>query len=323
MDKLNIHRFLIELTGNASLETVEAGEWLMTNCILAPWRHDGGTDSKPSFGIHIVEDGASVFHCFTCKSKGTLPRLVRLYEEYTGEDRSGVLDGLSMGEMLGPQLPEWDNRSVTTKDKLGVPLDEMLVDAYEPAAHHPYLRRRGITPNTAERLGLRVDPDNYGVERILFPVRAPNGGLYGFSGRATTHAEPRVRDYHGLPKKLLLLGSHLIEQDTTKSIVVVEGLFDFAKVFQAGYRAVAVMFSGITEPQARILKTFGSPVISFLDNDKAGEKGHKELLKKLGNVVPVLEVPYPRRGANGKTPKDPGDLSEEQIATAISRADLA
>lgn len=319
MNRENIKMFLAELTDNHGIEMLDAGDWVMTNCILAPWTHEGGTDSKPSFGIHVSE-GRSTFHCFTCKSKGSLSGLVRLYEKYTGEEKSYLLTELATGEMLASPLPEWSSRLANTnRVELGESLDELVLEAYEPAVGHPYLAKRRIGAETVEELGLLVDPDNYGVERILFPVRSANGGLYGFSGRAVSPSGvPRVRDYFGLPKRLLLLGAEHIDPFRTSPIVVVEGLFDFARVFQAGYPVVAVMHSGLTDAQAKILKSFGRTVISFLDNDMAGAAGYTEINNKLGKSLTVLKAKYLKNWG-----KDPGSLTSKQIEAAIANADLA
>jgi DNA primase len=202
-----------------------------------------------------------------------------------------------------------------------VPLDKAIwLDVYESAVGHPYLKERGISNKTARQLQLMVDTDSAGEERILFPVFDGAGELYGFTGRATRPNAPlKVRDYKGLPKRLLLLGEHLI-LDTDEYIVLVEGLFDYATLVQCNYPAVAYMSGTVTNAQIQRIKDIGKPVIFFHDNDKTGIEAREKVKEQLCMHVPVLRVTYPK----GVRAKDPSDLVEKEsvIHKMIQKAKL-
>lgn len=320
MDRQNVKEFLEDLTGNPYIKLKDQGEWVMTSCPLAPWTHEKGTDSRYSFGIKVNESDQSVFNCLGCKSKGTLAHLAKRYQELSGEDLLDLIEEVENGEFLGGKIPAWDARRTgdTKYDVLGEPLGEEFHDMFDPVGNHPYLVSRGVTPEAAEEMGLGIDPDDNGVERIIFPVRDLDWNLYGYSGRATTKdAKLRVKDYYGLKKRLLLLGAEFIDPEHHPYVILVEGLFDYAKMFTFGFPAVAVMHSGLTDQQADILKDIGLPVIIFFDNDEGGRSGAKVVKKQLSGYLPLMGVNYPHDGAS-----DPGDLSESEIENMVENAFL-
>lgn len=321
MDRDGIVDLLKEVVG-PNVKTKVANGWVSTHCPFAKWTHDRGTDKNMSFGVKINHDDKSKFNCFTCKQKGTLAWMLKRLSEFTGESYKGLIDEVETDELLGTTLPSWENRhnGDTGHDPLGVPVSEDYLDVYDEAAGHWYLKERRIADWAAEALDLRVDPDNRGAERILFPVYSPDGGFYGYTGRATQNGvDPRIRDYFGLPKRKLLLGSEFIKDDDDQ-IILVEGLFDFAKLFQYNYPVVAAMHSSIEPGQARILKEFNKRVVVMFDNDKAGVEGREVVKRELGKHIPLLKVRYPDRFAFGKG--DPGVLKRDDIERMLGEARL-
>lgn len=324
MEEIGIRELIREVVGpNTKME--RKGEWVMMPCPLAPWRHSGGSDSKPSFGIHIEDEDSSFFHCFTCKSKGPISWFLKLMERYTGEDYQALIKSIDMEETYLAPLPTWDTARAKVKKAVQEPVDETMVYIYEDVdVSHVYLRERGITSRDAvARSGILLDPgDSRGDERILFPVRGPTGILYGFTGRATSpKTDPKVRDYHGLAKEQNLLGIHLIDPKVHKYVVLVEGLFDFLNGLQCGQPTVAVLHSSLTDAQAALLKELGLPVYVFFDNDEAGQNGKRVVNDKLKGHVPVMYVKYPREFRFGDG--DPGELYPEEFTEMIENAWLA
>lgn len=332
MDKEGIRGLLKELKGpNVSIE--ERGEWLSSHCLFARWLHPNQSDRNMSFGIKQNLYDESVYNCFTCKSKGTLPQLLDKLERYTGEDYRVLKGEIEDGEFLGSNLPEWGNRFIYDSNTavLGDPVDNDYLDIYDDAEGHAYIESRGIDKSTAKALDLRIDPDNHGVERILFPVYSHTGYFYGYTGRATTdNIEPKVRDYFGLPKRLLLLGSEFINPTIDEYVVLVEGLFDYAIGFSFGEPVIASMHSGLTPQQASILKDINLPVYVMYDDDTAGHLGVCIVADILRDHVPVMKMRYPKQNTvvdkdTGKKrpPSDPGELNNSQFLGMLEDARLA
>ena len=315
-----------EVTGGAVDYKVIHG-WFTTHCPLAPWTHAHGTDRNMSFGIKIEEDDDSIFNCFTCKTKGPLPYLLRKLSSYSGLDYSSLIEDTETTELLGSVPSDWATirTKKLTRHTLPSPPSDDYLEIYDTAYTHPYLRKRGIDRHTASALDIRYDPDDKGAERILFPVYSREGVFYGYTGRAVKdNVEPRIRDYFGLPKMHLLLGSEFIDVDKDELVVLVEGLFDFAKLYQYGIPAVSSLHSAITDNQASILKDIGLPVLVLFDDDDAGVIGSAKVKDMLGKHLPLLKTRYPRERtvvdkATGekRRPQDPGELSEEQAYAMI------
>jgi hypothetical protein len=211
------------------------------------------------------------------------------------------------------------------------------MDLYDSAAGHPYLAERGISDATARKLELLFDPaddadrKSFGIEtpRILFPVRGPDGTLYGFSGRDTSgKSKLKVRDYHGLQKAKCVLGSHLLVSENPDKVLVVEGLFDYANAVECGYAAGAIMHALATEQQIDIFRDIGKPTYLFHDADEAGRKGVKKMGDGLVAYVPTMEVRYPKVQIEDDSErgwhylKDPGEMMPDEFESMIRNARL-
>lgn len=321
MDRNEIKELLKEALG-PNIPLVDHTKWVSLCCPLAPWRHAGGSDSSPSSGVSVKDGGTSIFHCWGCGAKGTVPWLLRELEKFTGESFKRLISSVEDGEFLGGSLPEWGSRKrEAVEDRF---LDLSYLDLYDSAVGHWYLRDRGIDDAVAERMQLLVDPeDSKGDERILFPVFDRKGRLHGFTGRAVLNSvDMRVRDYHGFQKANALLGLHLVDP-TDRFVVLVEGLFDMAVVYQYGYSAVAAMHAGVTDAQLAKLKDLGLPVVAMFDNDKAGKEATERLIEKVGGSLPLSVAQYqPVITGKGKKvwAKDPGECTMEEVDQMIAKA---
>lgn len=327
MQRQEIKELVIELVGGR-VEFKDYPKWVTFPCVFAPWKHERGRDASPSAGVSIT-DGMSFYNCYSCKAKGPLSQVLRQLSSYNGEDYSGLIEELKDGEFLGGTIGEWG--AVPEAQSLAEPLDEeVYLDLYDSAEGHEYLRERGISGDTARKLGLLYDPDDgHGADRILFPVYSHQEQLYGFTGRAISEdVEPRIRDYHGLPKRFLLLGAHLIRPGEHSHVNLVEGLFDYAKMWEHGEPTVASMKSDLSQEQADILKDIGLPVYCFYDNDAAGVSGMASVKERLCKYLPVMKVRYPKRVIwgqgirGGRQVKDPGELTSEEVQAMRGNARL-
>lgn len=307
---------LIKNMFGPNAKTVDQPEWVMTQCPFAPYTHGSGRDSNPSFGISVKDQEQSNYHCFTCKQKGrlhNLPRkLARISEDDTWLDHQ---DDIPKDETLGGPLPTWENRKAKRQVEKVTPIDHSYLYLYDSAVGHPYLAERGISDDAAKKMDLRVDPDDHGKERILFPGFSEKKEFVGYTGRAVENINPKVRDYLGFPKRLVLLGIEHIERNG-EPVVLVEGLFDYANLFQYGVRVIASMHANLTDAQARVLKYLHCPVIVMYDKDYAGLSGREEVKKKLGKHIRLMKCKYPR-GIN-----DPGELTKNQIDRMLSNTRL-
>jgi len=331
MDREQIKEVCREVFGR-NHDMKDLGNWVGMRCVLAPWTHAKGHDTSPSAGVSVIPDGTSIYNCFTCGSPKPFHRMLADYADYSGECLDDLIEELEEGEFLGPlNVPGYDKilAERVTDEGIPMPIQEGLyMSLFESAEGHPYLRERGISRAITRELELRFDPsDSEGEPRILFPVRGPDGLLYGFSGRAIYEdARLKVRDYHGLVKSAMLLGSHLVQP--SDDVIVVEGLFDYANAHQCGYAGCAVMHSTMTDIQASIVRNLGRPTYLFYDNDDAGFKGVVHARNKLVGHVPTFEVTYPRIKIEDDSErgwhwlKDPGEMIPEDFEKMLKDAEL-
>ena len=316
MDRKGIHEFMREID---ALKVQDQGEWVMACCPLSPWRREHGNkqEQRPSFGISVHDDNHSVFNCFTCGSQGTLPVLLDMLGKYEGNDYDEYKEQIEQHELLGPPQGQWREKGRVRRQEKITPLDKQYEDLFDPCdPHHFYLEDRHISAEACERLQLKYDADDgHGEARILFPIWNHKGEFFGYSGRAIfDDAQPKVRDYYGLPKRAMLAGIHLHEQ--ADYICLAEGLTDYAVGQSMGFPVVASMHSGLTEAQARILIEIGKPVYGFLDNDAAGRKGNLEAAKRLVAHLPFMAVRWPKEAG------DVGELYDYEMQRMIDRAQV-
>lgn len=332
MNRADVKEVLREAFGpNVYMSDMEG--WVSICCPLSKWTHVHGAEKTASAGVSVHDRGISVFNCFTCTKPMPVSGMLRRYEQLSGRDLGNLADSTDSDEFFGGTIPEWDELGTEVAETPPEPLDAALyLDLYDSAAGHPYLRKRGITNKTAEAIGLLVDPsDSEGEERILFPVYNPDGGFYGFSGRAVKDsARLKVRDYHGLPKRFTLLGAHRIDPMIHKYVIAVEGLFDYARLAQYGFPVVAYMTAKPTVYQQRILRDIGLPTYLMSDNpmvDRAGAVAMDSVAKSLSIYLPVLCTAYPEayvvmKDGTERLVKDPDELTRDEVMYMIENAEL-
>jgi DNA primase len=145
------------------------------------------------------------------------------------------------------------------------------------------LRKQGYSAALMVRAGLTVQRDDGSVmdrfrNRLMIPICRDTGSVIAFGGRALDADQPAK--YLNSPetpiytKSRTLYGLNLAKTAIRQGgfAVLVEGYFDFAQVFQAGYQSVvASCGTALTPQQAQQLRRFTSKVVLSFDPDAAGQ----------------------------------------------------
>lgn len=202
-------------------------------------------------------------------------------------------------------------------DKLNDWYQELLLKM--PMARN-YLKERGVFESSIERFGIGYAPSSQQnitfiksnlfsmkeaidvgvagtgddgrsfarfIERITFPIHAPNGSIVGFGGRTITGHQAK---YVNSPqttlfnKSRLLYAYHLAKDAIYKKreIIVTEGYLDVVMLHQAGFtQAVATLGTALTPEHLPLLRK-GEPRITMAyDGDNAGRNAALKASKLL------------------------------------------
>jgi DNA primase len=168
------------------------------------------------------------------------------------------------------------------------------------------LLAQGFTPALLLRAGLLVQrEDGSSVDRfrnrLMIPICRETGSVIAFGGRALdADQQPKYLNSPETPiysKGRTLYGLHLSKAAIRQGgvAVLVEGYFDFAQVYQAGFQTVvASCGTALTPAQGQLLRRFTSKVVLSFDPDAAGQGAAAkscEMLVSEGFDVNVAVLP--------------------------------
>lgn len=208
-------RQLVEsiLRGIGADKVRASGDKVTCCCVLAPWTHSKGVDTRPSMVVMPGSRGDPIYKCQACHEKGTLEYLLKFLWTRGRQDVSRwlyVLEGtLSMSAVKvdsdmvanvkksselnarkivrsSPTMTKkvdgkafFDHLAASKSDSL----PEIPYKEYEPytrAGAPAYALSRGIKEEVCKAFELGDDPRS---KRLLFPIRDRKGRLIAISGR--------------------------------------------------------------------------------------------------------------------------------------------
>jgi DNA primase len=301
-------------------------------CPLAPWTHEKGTDSSPSFSFKRMPNKAVIYNCFSCKSSGTVEGLLPiLYEKTHNLDyMRAMLDIESHIEVEYKDETSYSKDLILRKDIY----EYIFEDVRDYIEARNYVESRGISLDTCDRLNIKYDPEE---KRIVFLIYDYENNLVGYVGRAIDpNNKLKARNKTAMPVKYIYLGMHKLS--LSKPTILVEGLFMYLKLHEFGldidYNILANLGSTVSAQKIEFLKGLGLPLYLFFDNDKPGIKGaygvseieaiptgllsntNTSAAAKLSKHILVYRVIYPEDII------DPDDLSKQQIKNMLKSAEL-
>jgi DNA primase len=165
---------------------------------------------------------------------------------------------------------------------------------------------QGFSQGLLLRAGLLVQKEDGSVidrfrNRLMVPICRETGSVIAFGGRAIdADQQPKYLNSPETPiysKGRTLYGLNLSKAAIRQGnmAVLVEGYFDFAQVYQAGFQAVvASCGTALTPAQAQQLHRFTSKVVLSFDPDTAGQGAAAkscEMLVREGFEVNVATLP--------------------------------
>jgi len=196
-----------------------------------------------------------------------------------------------------------DARGITsaTSEALGLGYAPNSRDALKAA-----LLEEGFSQAALLRAGLLVQRDDGSIvdrfrNRLMIPICRDTGSVIAFGGRAVdADQQPKYLNSPETPiysKGRTLYGLNLSKNAIRerKFAILVEGYFDFAQAYQAGFQGVvASCGTALTPQQAQQLRRFTNKVVLSFDPDAAGQGAAAkscEILVAEGFAVNVAVLP--------------------------------
>ena len=304
MHRSTIRAFL-KCLGASDREIYVGDAWARCPCPLAPWTHQSGSDSNPSFAVQYA-DSKPTFNCYSCKT-GLAEDLPRYLQEYGAkppeyrireawdiltEDDSKLILDISDNPMEKVLDRPWSEQWL-----------ESFMEAWRVQEAMDYLvGERNLKDWVVKELDIRWDSDK---RAVCFPVRNWSGVLCGLRGRYTVVTKSKYHDYSQAQtrNKLVWLGEDWV--DETLPVVLVESVFDVAKVYPVYSNVMAPLSVGIGLDKARRIGDL-LDFVTFFDADEGGEKA-RTLIGKYLHGATIQHILPPKEG------QDPGDLKYKQI----------
>ena len=157
---------------------------------------------------------------------------------------------------------------------------------------HSYLEGRGITALTSRTLGIGY----YGGPgmmqgRVAIPVHNEDHELVAYAGRSVEGEDPKYRFPPGFHKSQELFLLHRAKHTGDHAVIVVEGFFDAATVWQAGHRnVVSLMGSSLSDTQAGLLQKHFRQAVLMLDGDAVGRAATDAITRRLSQIMEVEAI---------------------------------
>lgn len=269
---------IIDLLDANNIEGNVIGRFFMIACPF----HD---DSNPSLGVDIETGG---FNCLGCGEHGPFKKLL---------DKLGI-ENCQIDEMetdYSSRIDKYIKQSKEQTDLLiqcskhFVPLiddngDKMIGDIYD------YAVERGLDNSTIQSLKLGAINYSRFQNRLVFPIMF-NGKLVSYEGRRIDVGDDKYYRVRSTPSSNILYNYDNAKKE--KNVILVEGVFDAAMLYQRGYNVVACFGSNISTNQIILLSIFDK-VFLALDGDVAGNKGvddAKKLIREESNLYYRVHMP--------------------------------
>lgn len=303
-------------------------------CRCPDWQgnHTHG-DATPSFGIN---EDTGLWTCFVCASGN----LVQLVSQCLGLNLDDSLLWLEEHSDLAPSSTEdFRNeieRILSHHEEALEPLPDYPPDLlFQYEGFHPWLSDRGISKEVAEEMQIGFDPGHCGIVIPVFFKEKLVGMQYRHLGQNSKGeyicpercfqqrvpqelrgtGVPKYKNSSHFPASIVVYNYDNALREGTK-VIVVESPMSVNYLKSNGiHNVVATFGNGISALQCQLLYPFVDGVYMWQDNDTAGNKSRRDLIRILRDFVPIWFVPLvPGEKA------DPGDVLPDQIQTYLDSA---
>jgi DNA primase len=256
-----------------------------------------------------INRSTGLHHCFSCGYRGSLLTLVMDVTKRGMWDAQRYIRTYGL-DFSGLATLERNPHQVDREPVLD--LSERLEVFCTPPSEA--LAQRRLSRHSVERYGLRWDR---GEEAWVLPIRSPDGAVWGFQTKSAT----RVLNHPpGCRKSKTLFGLDLaIESQFTEYIILVESPLDVVYLDELGWASVASFGAAVSDEQLRLTVSQFQCIVLALDNDRAGKDETKRILATHW----ARQRPFEVLNYDKVAGKDPGEMSEDEMTTAMETATMS
>lgn len=255
----------------------------------------GNGSGSSGTGIVRIPDSKGYYKCFVC---GLCSDVIGLWETATGDTGRKAFDNIYSYYGIEPDIYINEGKAKMNEretERINVKAEKEEADwrrYYEKCSGRltdadcrNYLASRGISLETAERLGLGYDPrfdrstGKYPWQAVIIPT-----GKGSFVARNISQNAGKDYRYRKVGRSHLFNAGELAEADSP--VFVVEGEFDALSILEMGFPAVGL---GSTSNSRQFLNTVKEtkvkyPLIIEMDNDEQGSRCSKILSEDLSKA---------------------------------------
>ena len=298
-----------------------------------------------------VDDRKGYYYCFGCHAKGDALGFIKETENVSFMEAVEILAreaGMPMPER-DPQAQQKADRRTQLADVMEQALQffRLQLNTSAGADARSYLTGRGLAQKALDRFEIGFAPDawqgcwdhlttksiedelilaaglakpsNSGKRpydtfrnRIIFPIRDPQGRCIGFGGRAMD-LNDNAKYLNSPETELFDKGRSLYNHGAAREaagkghiLIVAEGYMDVIALAEAGFdAAVAPLGTAVTETQLQLMWRVSDEPIIALDGDKAGIRAAQRVIDL---ALPLLKAGKSLRFAVMPEGQDPDDL---------------
>ena len=260
----------------------------------------------PSCNVSLI---SGVYLCFGCGKKGNIVDLISQIERVNKLKAMIIATKITkkaIPNKLNQPVNFYNEEFIIDKimllERAKLFFDGLPTPSWDIIKNH-YLLDRGFTSNILKEFDVRINQSS------TYPVIIP---LYeeeifkGYILRRTDKDEPKYLFSRGFDKHNTLVGSLY-----ATSILIVEGILDLMKAKQHGFKNVCCLLGwSASSYQLNKINKVSSRIISALDNDEGGNRGHVVLKDNFKNKV--VRFSYPQNK------KDICELSRQEFIQSMA-----
>ena len=185
-----------------------------------------------------------------------------------------------------------------------------------------YLLDQGFQKNTIKHFDIGYARTGTLINRICFPIDAPDGTIISVSGRLPNASElglPKYKIVQGTDKSFTLYNISRIDPDDNY-VIVVEGFKSVMSLYEWGFKScVALMGAFPSKIQRNILLSLARHIIVVTDADEAGKRMGQSVYNQCNKFCKVDIINIDKFALNEKDSPCESDIGFDNMCELVDK----